>query len=47
MAKVECFANNPFQENTCIIYDDSGECAIIDPGMYTGAEQNAVVSFIA
>lgn len=46
MAKVECFANNPFQENTVILYDDSGECAIIDPGMYTGAEQNAVVDFI-
>jgi hydroxyacylglutathione hydrolase len=47
MAKVQYFVNNPFQENTYLLYDDSGECAIVDPGMYTGAEQNAVVNFIA
>jgi hydroxyacylglutathione hydrolase len=46
MAKVQSFENNPYQENTYILYDDSGECAIIDPGMETGKEQNAVVSFI-
>jgi hydroxyacylglutathione hydrolase len=46
MAKVQYFENNPLQENTYIIYDESGECAIIDPGMYTAPEQNAVVSFI-
>ncbi|RCH56752.1 MBL fold metallo-hydrolase [Mucilaginibacter hurinus] len=46
MAKVKSFVNNPLEQNTCILYDDSGECAIIDPGMYTGAEQNAVVDFI-
>lgn len=47
MVKVQYFVNNPFQENTYLLYDDSGECAIVDPGMYTGAEQNAVVNFIA
>ncbi|MBE9585419.1 MBL fold metallo-hydrolase [Mucilaginibacter sp. JRF] len=47
MAKVQYFVNNPFQENTYLLYDDSGECVIIDPGMYTGAEQNAVVNYIA
>jgi glyoxylase-like metal-dependent hydrolase (beta-lactamase superfamily II) len=46
MAKVQSFVNNPYQENTYILYDDSGECAIIDPGMETGKEQNAVVNFI-
>lgn len=40
------FENNPYQENTYILYDETGECAIIDPGMYTGEEQNAVVNFI-
>ncbi|MBS7565842.1 MBL fold metallo-hydrolase [Mucilaginibacter sp. Bleaf8] len=46
MAKIKAFPNNPYQENTYLLYDDSGECAIIDPGMYTGAEQDAVVNFI-
>src|SRR3954463_14115400 len=46
MSKVKAFENNPYQENTYILYDESGECAIIDPGMYTSAEQNVVVNFI-
>jgi hydroxyacylglutathione hydrolase len=46
MATIQAFPNNPYQENTYLIYDDSGQCAIIDPGMYTAAEQNAVVNFI-
>ena len=46
MSKVKAFENNPYQENTYILYDETGECAIIDPGMYTSAEQNAVVNFI-
>ncbi|MFD0795784.1 MBL fold metallo-hydrolase [Mucilaginibacter litoreus] len=46
MATVQSFVNNPYQENTYILYDETGECAIIDPGMYTRAEQDAVVSFI-
>ncbi len=47
MAKLQAFPNNPYHENTYLLYDDSGECVIIDPGMYTAAEQNAVVNFIA
>ena len=47
MANVQVFPNNPYQENTYILYDETGECAIIDPGMDTAAEQNAVVSFIS
>jgi hydroxyacylglutathione hydrolase len=46
MARLQSFTNNPYQENTYIIFDESGECAVIDPGMYTAAEQNAVVNFI-
>jgi len=46
MANIQSFTNNPYQENTYILYDESGECAIIDPGMETAAEQNAVVNFI-
>ena len=43
---IQSFVNNPYQENTYILYDNTGECAIIDPGMYTAQEQNAVVNFI-
>jgi glyoxylase-like metal-dependent hydrolase (beta-lactamase superfamily II) len=46
MANIQSFANNPYQENTYILYDETGECVIIDPGMETGREQNAVVNFI-
>ena len=46
MANVRAFTNNPYQENTYILWDESGECAIIDPGMETAAEQNVVVNFI-
>lgn len=46
MATVQSFENNPYQENTYILFDETGECAILDPGMYTAVEQNAVVNFI-
>ena len=46
MATLQAFPNNPYQENTYLVYDETGECAIIDPGMYTAAEQNTVVNFI-
>src|SRR5580698_5545787 len=46
MASIQSFLNNPYQENTYILYDETGECVIIDPGMETGPEQNAVVNFI-
>jgi hydroxyacylglutathione hydrolase len=46
MLQVQVFANNPYQENTYLVYDENGQCAIIDPGMYTASEQNVVVNFI-
>ena len=46
MANVQSFVNNPYQENTYILFDETGECVIIDPGMETASEQNAVVNFI-
>jgi hydroxyacylglutathione hydrolase len=46
MAKIQFFTNNPYQENTYLLYDETGECAIIDPGMETAGEQNDVVNFI-
>lgn len=46
MSTVKAFQNNPFQENTYIVYDETGACVIIDPGMETATEQNTVVNFI-
>lgn len=46
MIYVQQFTNNPYQENTYILHDDTLNCVIIDPGMYTGAEQNVVVNYI-
>lgn len=47
MVQIKSFAFNPYQENTYVLYDESNECVIIDPGMYTGDEQNAFLKFIA
>lgn len=47
MINIQSFTCSPYQENTYILYDETNECVIIDPGMYTGAEQNAVAGFIA
>ncbi len=47
MIQVKSFTCNPYQENTYLLFDETLECVIIDPGMYTGEEQNAVLKFIA
>lgn len=47
MISIKTFTCNPYQENTYILYDETLECVIIDPGMYTGEEQNAFLKFIA
>lgn len=46
MITVKAIPVNPFQENTYVLHDETGECVIIDPGMYDGAEQNRVVNYI-
>lgn len=46
MAEVHSFTFNDFQENTYIIYDESGECVIIDPGCSTKREEDELVQFI-
>ena len=37
---------NPFQENTYVVYDDTKECVIFDPGMYSGEERKQLSDFI-
>ncbi len=37
---------NPFQENTYIVYDETGECIIFDPGCYSAEERAAFKAII-
>jgi hydroxyacylglutathione hydrolase len=43
---VQIFTFNPFQENTYLLYDDSKECVIIDPGCYERSEVEVLHEFI-
>jgi glyoxylase-like metal-dependent hydrolase (beta-lactamase superfamily II) len=47
MINIKQFTFNAYQENTYVLFDESGECAIIDPGMYDASEQNRFVQFIS
>ena len=47
MTEVKSFTFNPFQENTYVLYDETKECVIIDPGCYTIEEKKELESFIA
>ncbi|MCR5394659.1 MAG: MBL fold metallo-hydrolase [Bacteroidales bacterium] len=45
--QVKCFTNNPFQENTYLLYDTSTrQCVIIDPGMCNEKEWQEIDCFI-
>lgn len=46
MAYVKIFQFNPLQENTYLLYNDDGECIIVDPGCYTDAERDRLANFI-
>lgn len=46
MIQLQSFVCNPYQENTYLLFDETKECVIIDPGMYSAAEQNEVFNFI-
>ncbi|RZK82463.1 MAG: MBL fold metallo-hydrolase [Pedobacter sp.] len=46
MIQIKKFTFNPVRENTYILFDETKECVIIDPGMYDGAEQTELTNFI-
>ena len=46
MTTIKKFVFNPFQENTFLLYDDSGECIIIDPGCYEPHEKEEMTKFM-
>ncbi len=47
MINVKQFTFNPFQENTFVLFDDTNECVIIDPGCHTREEETELADFIA
>lgn len=46
MLQVKKFTFNPFAENTYVLFDDTKECVVIDPGCYEKREQQELVDFI-
>jgi glyoxylase-like metal-dependent hydrolase (beta-lactamase superfamily II) len=46
MIDIHYFTFGEFQENTYILYDQTRECVIIDPGCYKSREQSQLVAFI-
>lgn len=47
MIQVKTFVFNPFSENTYVIYDDTRQAIILDPGCYFPEEQHTITRFIA
>lgn len=47
MLHIRTFTFNPFEENTYVVYDETREAAIVDPGCYEKEEQDELASFIA
>jgi hydroxyacylglutathione hydrolase len=47
MLKIQSFVFNPFQENTYVLYDETGECVVIDPGCYEKEETYELETFIS
>lgn len=46
MIQVKSFTFNPFMENTYVVYDETKECVVIDPGCYEAHEKNDLKAFI-
>lgn len=46
MLHIQTFTFNPLAENTYVLYDDTLECVIIDPGCYERDEQETLTAFI-
>jgi hydroxyacylglutathione hydrolase len=47
MLSIQSFVFNPFSENTYVVFDETHEAVIIDPGCYERSEQAELDSFIS
>ena len=47
MIQIQTFTFNGFQENTYILFDDTKECIIVDPGCYDNQEQETLSNFVS
>ena len=46
MIQIQTFTFNGFQENTYVLFDDTKECIIVDPGCYDNHEQDTLCNFV-
>lgn len=46
MLKIKLFPFNPFEENTLVLWDSTGEGAVVDPGCMTPDETESLKGFI-
>lgn len=46
MIQIQTFTFNPFSENTYLVYDETGEAVVIDPGCYEKSEKDILANFI-
>lgn len=46
MIKIQSFTFNGFQENTYLLFDETKECIIIDPGCYEQHEKQQLEQFV-
>ena len=46
MIQIQTFIFNGFQENTYVLFDDTKECIIVDPGCYDNHEQETISNFV-
>ncbi|MCC6690275.1 MAG: MBL fold metallo-hydrolase [Bacteroidia bacterium] len=47
MINIKSFTFGPFQENTYVLYNETNECAIVDPGCYDDDERRELEKFIS
>jgi len=46
MLYIKSFTFNTLLENTYLVYDDTKQCIVVDPGCYSQQEKNTVANFI-
>lgn len=47
MITVQPFVFSPFSENTYVLFDETKDCVIIDPGCYEESERKELIDFIS